>query len=510
MSLTVRNDQLYVKLLLVMCALLSTPVFAGVDNRDVLDTVVDRYARAVDKWGDAINLHATWLFWCLVALSLVWTFGMMALRKADIGEFFAEFFRFTAFTGFYLWLLQTGPSFAIKIINGFMEIGSTAGNMGKTLGPSDVADIGFFIFAKMVDKASFYSPVMSGVGLLIAAVILVVFALVGINMLLLLISAWILAYAGVIFLGFGGSKWTSDMAIGYFKTVLNVAAQLMAMTLIIGIGKKFALDYYGGMRGSMQLKELGVMLVVAVTMLSLVRTIPAQIGSLAGGNTGALGTGFGAGSAVAATAMAGAAIATAGAAIAAGATNIAGGAQALMAAFSNGSGAESGAGSAMMEAAANSSGSGNDGGGNGGGRGSDSLATAMGDSSENSGGSASSSSDGSPESEGGNSDAESQSSSDTGDVPRSASAVGGIAAKVGRAAVGTAKNLAQGSWDVAKASAMKRIGQTTGGKIARAIKARNNASGGSNQSASFGDNTLSAGSSEVDADAEIAAFRDRD
>jgi type IV secretory pathway TrbL component len=31
--------------------------------------------------------HASWLSWALVVISMVWTFGMMALRKADIAEF---------------------------------------------------------------------------------------------------------------------------------------------------------------------------------------------------------------------------------------------------------------------------------------------------------------------------------------------------------------------------------------------------------------------------------------
>jgi type IV secretion system protein TrbL len=41
---------------------------------------------------------------------MVWTFGMMLLRKADIGDFFAEFTRFIIFTGFYFWLLTNAVS----------------------------------------------------------------------------------------------------------------------------------------------------------------------------------------------------------------------------------------------------------------------------------------------------------------------------------------------------------------------------------------------------------------
>ena len=52
---------------------------------------------------------ATWLFWTLGTISLAWTGGMLILRKADIGEFFAEFARFILFFGFYLWLLRKWP-----------------------------------------------------------------------------------------------------------------------------------------------------------------------------------------------------------------------------------------------------------------------------------------------------------------------------------------------------------------------------------------------------------------
>ena len=60
-------------------------------------------------WASIIESVATRLFWTLALISMVWTFGMMALRKADIGEFFAELIRFTVFTGFFWWLLINGP-----------------------------------------------------------------------------------------------------------------------------------------------------------------------------------------------------------------------------------------------------------------------------------------------------------------------------------------------------------------------------------------------------------------
>ncbi|MFM9438094.1 hypothetical protein ACFDR9_005197, partial [Janthinobacterium sp. CG_23.3] len=98
-------------------------------------------------------------------------------------------------------------------------------------------------------------------------------------------------------------------------------------------------------------------------------------------------------------------------------------------------------------------------------------------------------------------------------------AVGAMAAKVGKVAGGTAANLAQGTWDVAKAkasdikeSAMDRIGETTGGKIAAAIKARGQ-SGQAGDAAQFDENSLSSGAKaagmDSESESEIAEFVNR-
>jgi type IV secretion system protein TrbL len=302
-------------LLLILLVGSSSYAHAEIDNSGLLDNVIERYAAVASTWAATITKRASWLFWTLALISMVWTFGMMVMRKADLGEFYAEFVRFTIFTGFFWWLLINGPVFAVSIMDSLRQVGAEAAGLGSSLAPSGIVDIGFDIFMKVVEDSSIWDLDDSICGILIAAVILVVFALVGVNMLLLLISSWILAYVGIFFLGFGGSRWTSEMAIGYFRTVLNIAGQLFGMVLLVGIGKSFIDQYYASMSGGIKLKELGTMLVVAAIMLALVRTIPGLVGGLAGGNVGSLGTGFGAGAALGAATMAGAAISTGGAAL---------------------------------------------------------------------------------------------------------------------------------------------------------------------------------------------------
>ena len=69
-------------------------------NQSVLDQVIQKFGGKVKSWQNIIQSAAERLFWTLVIISMVWTFGMMLLRKADIGDFFAEFTRFIIFTGF--------------------------------------------------------------------------------------------------------------------------------------------------------------------------------------------------------------------------------------------------------------------------------------------------------------------------------------------------------------------------------------------------------------------------
>lgn len=527
-------------LIVLMLALAPVAAHAAVDNAGILDNVLQRYQTAASSWATVVQDAATWLFWTLTVISMVWTFGMMALRKADLGEFFAEFVRFTIFTGFFWWLLTNGPNFASSIYASLRQIAGNASGLGQGLSPSGIVDVGFEIFFKVMDNTSYWSPVDSMIGSLLAGIILCILALVGVNMLLLLASAWILAYGGVFFLGFGGSRWTSDMAINYYKTVLGVAAQLFAMVLLVGIGKTFLDDYYSRMSEGINFKELAVMLVVGIVLLALVNKVPQLIaGIITGASVGGAGIGnFGAGALVGAAATAGAAIATGGASIAAGAAAAAGGASAVMAAAGKASENVS-SGSDIMSSllggmgggggggdGAGSSGGGGDGGGSGGGGGGSGggatpMASAAGDNS--SGGS------------GGGSGGSSRGGSSGG----SSGGFAAAAAKGGRIAADTVANLAKGAGSVAmtkaggmKAAAQDRIADTVGGKIASAIRgagatASAFADGGgdsqaqqqaapapapASQSPSFDDNSLGATSNKseaVDADSEVASFANK-
>ncbi|MCG7988214.1 MAG: P-type conjugative transfer protein TrbL [Candidatus Thiodiazotropha weberae] len=298
--------------------LFASPAFAELGSSGIMNDVLNRFHSAASDWAGAIENAASRLFWTLVLISMVITFGFMALQKADIGDFFAELVRFTLFTGFFWWLLTnavSGWNIGGTIMDSLQMLGAEAGGLSTTnLGPSSVVDLGFELYdrtVKATDELSWREMGTQIVMMLMALGVLIVLALVAVNMLLLLAASWILLYAGVFFLGFGGSRWTSDIAINYFKTVLGVAAQLLSMVLIVAIGKQFLTHYYSQINETMATQELAVMLVVAVILLFLVNKVPplisgiitgAGIGAGAGiGNFGASAMGGAVGGAIGAT-----------------------------------------------------------------------------------------------------------------------------------------------------------------------------------------------------------------
>jgi len=303
----------------------------------VLDNVAGRYEATASMWQGVISAAATRLFWSLALISMVWTFGMMALRKADIQEMFAELVRYLMFTGFFFFLLVNAPAMARAIMKSLQQLASDASGL-PPLSPSGIMDVGFNVLHTMLTVPATWSVANALLGLVVGLIILVVLALVAVNMLILLVSGWMLAYAGIFFLGFGGSRWTSDMAINYYKTVLGVAASLMTMTLIVGIGQTVLNEYYATL-GEGGYAELAVILVIAIVLYYLVNKIPALISGIITGASvgGASGMGSaGGGTAMAAAAMAGAATAAAVSAMTSGATSAAGWGSAIKAAMQQG------------------------------------------------------------------------------------------------------------------------------------------------------------------------------
>lgn len=323
--------------LVILC--LPDQAFAAIDSKDMFENIIDQFKSKGSLWQTEIFKAAQWLFIALAIISFTWTFILLALKRGDIGEFVGEIIRYTMFTGFYYWLLISSPGFGLDIIDSMVELASKASGFPEKMTPSIVSDMGFKVFYQTTE-AGFSSGIAVGIVSGILSIgLLIIFALIATNMLIMMCAAWIMLYAGMFFLGFGGGRWTSDIAINYYKSCLSIGTGLYSMILILGIGVSFLNGYVTNMSQGIYLNELAVMLITALIVYLLVDRVPPMIsGIITGMNIGSLGVGqFGAGAAFGAAATAAGAAAgglVAGAsALKGGAESIIGGASAVAAAF---------------------------------------------------------------------------------------------------------------------------------------------------------------------------------
>lgn len=324
-------------LLITFYSICSYAAPSRMDSTNLFDSILKMFHDTAHTWSNTIFNYASWLFWSLALISMVWTFGLMALQKADIQEFFREMLKFIVTLGFFFWILLNGPSIASSIIDSLRQLAADASGLSYTISPSDIVDVGFDIVSKAIDNSTMWSPVATGIGIIVAGVILIILTLVAMNMLIILISGWIVTYGGVFLLGFGGGRWTQDIAINYYRSILGIALQAFAMILIIGIGKSFIDQYYALMSKDILLKEMFIMLTVSIVLLVLINKIPPMLAGLVhgGGNFGGgggvtMGGGLGLSGAMGAVGVAGAAAA---AGMGAASAQAAGGATALHCAF---------------------------------------------------------------------------------------------------------------------------------------------------------------------------------
>ncbi|NID16415.1 P-type conjugative transfer protein TrbL [Luteibacter yeojuensis] len=267
-----------------------------VDTRDVVGHAMRMFTSS--SLSDTILTAAKSLFVSLAAISLVWTMAALILRQ-DIGELLMELLRFIIVSGTFYWLLvnasthQGGGGFVEDITASFLQMANDdASNPSTELIVSkgnDVMSRGLTVFYAVVMEAGEGSDADRLLTGLMGLAILCICAVLAAQFLLALVMAWVLGYAGIFLLGFGGARWTSPIAINFYKHVVAVGAALLVLSFIGKIAAKLLTELkYKSPSVSDTLVTfpyLGLMLAVSILMVILSLKLPQLIYTLVTGST---------------------------------------------------------------------------------------------------------------------------------------------------------------------------------------------------------------------------------
>lgn len=305
--------------ILLSLAILPRLAFADIPENNALDEAFGVFKDTASAWYDVLSGYAFNLFWMLATIDLAWTLMMQALQGGGIQDFTAEIVRRIFFYGFFILAIEKSWEWSSILIQSFVDAANAALNAASgvtSVSGSSLFDLGLDVAKKIVSEVSVFDP-SAALGLLLAALVaLVVMAIVAAMVLAAYIESYIVLGAGVLLLGFGGSRWTSDFAKKYLFYAFSVGVKLFVLNLIVGLSFTLIQTWANEFDSDSQ-TQVFVILGTMVVLLYLSKAIPDMLQGLM---TGTSAGGSGAGAATVG-ALAGGAMAAAGGAAAVGASS---------------------------------------------------------------------------------------------------------------------------------------------------------------------------------------------
>lgn len=206
----------------------------------ILDTVDKNYKDLQFNWYSVIKGYAQNLFWILVLIDFGWSTVVYVLEKQDFTEIIVSLSKKIFPIGFFWSLLKMSDTWIPAIINSFIKIGQAATGQGE-LSPSQITsdgvDMFFSAYSVMRDLNTLEAISVTFPVTIAAFIILGAMVYIAWLMLITNIEMYIVCGGGVILLGFGGSRWTTDFATKYLQYAVSVGIKYLVLYLVVGGGK---------------------------------------------------------------------------------------------------------------------------------------------------------------------------------------------------------------------------------------------------------------------------------
>jgi len=308
---------------LVLAVLLLGVIAFPAHASNILDDVGNDFYSASSAWEGSLFTIAKRLFLKLALIEILWFGIWWTIERDDPRNFIVALLRKIMALLFFWAILINFDTWIPAIISGFSQAGMDAGSTGP-LTPSSVLDRGLEVATKITTTANSIGLLdgVSGIGKyllagLAALGILLAFGVIAGQMLVTLVESYIVVNAGVLFLGFAGSRWTTTFAEKFLSYAVSVGVKLFVTYLIIGAGQHVSDSWAAKITTDMVVSDYLTILVGAVVYMFLAWQIPSLASSML---TGAVSMTLGSAMATAGTMAAGVAGAAGAAAAAASGT----------------------------------------------------------------------------------------------------------------------------------------------------------------------------------------------
>ena len=203
-----------------------------------LNGLAAQFQSATAGWMTTADQYAINIFASLAVLEFIWAGVTILLRKNDLGDMITGVLLKVISLSFFYMLILKAPTWIPDIIESFWDMG--AGISGSAVAtPGQIFSNGVMMGGDLITAAEHGSLLQTIANIipagLIGLMIVIGMTILALQLMVALIEAFIVVGAGVVMMGFLGSRWTSAWGEKYFGYAVSIGVKLMAVQLITGL-----------------------------------------------------------------------------------------------------------------------------------------------------------------------------------------------------------------------------------------------------------------------------------
>ncbi len=263
-------------------------LLADVSTNNQAQGLLTIFDTAKSAWIAAVVPFAIRLFWLLVTIDWVWTFGVLLLKGTEISEILATVIQKILIIGFFLALFQY-TTWLDTIPQSFGQLADTINALPKKITPDTILEQGFNIVDTVWGSTSWFSNPGDSIGLMIAGlVILFAFIIMTAMFFTVIVKLYLLIVGAYFILALGGLSYTRTIGINALVAVFKAGVELFFIKLLLG----FSLNTITTMAANVATDNSSIMAMIGISILiaALVSMVSGLADSLVSGTLGTNGS----------------------------------------------------------------------------------------------------------------------------------------------------------------------------------------------------------------------------
>ncbi|HEG2926877.1 TPA: P-type conjugative transfer protein TrbL [Campylobacter coli] len=268
------------KNLIIFIFLLLPNLAFGLENSN---GVLDLLQNGLESWIPLIKTACLWVFWTLVVIDLVWTFGLKALSGFEFGDFLATVIKKIMYIGIFLFLFNTDQWLQI-LFNSFSQLATGVSN-GIKITPSNIVTSGVEILLSIWEAAGL--NLAKTLFLLICGLIILIgFLLMAIDLLIVYLKFFLMNVIVFFALALGGLNHFKQIGLNPIMTAIKIGIELLMIQGLMALAINITNSAFKEIAQNLTIDLTLQILVIAFIFCMITKMVPGIIEAVFNGSIG--------------------------------------------------------------------------------------------------------------------------------------------------------------------------------------------------------------------------------